>query len=121
MKISHILTAISSKMTRKPGAALVMGLLLGAISAQAEPPVADVGGPYINVEVGIPFTFDGSGSYDPDPDGSIDQYNWNFGDFTLGEGEMPSHTYLDVRQFTDDPHQGTTRSDVYEITATGRG
>jgi PKD repeat protein len=58
-----------------------------------QPPVADANGPYTG-EVGVPLTFDGTGS--TDPDGSIVQYDWDFGDGTLvsDAGPTPSHTYV---------------------------
>ncbi|HIC91618.1 MAG TPA: PKD domain-containing protein, partial [Syntrophaceae bacterium] len=53
-------------------------------------PVADPNGPYTGTE-GIPVTFDGSGSYDPD--GSIASYEWYFGDGNISTGVNPTHTY----------------------------
>jgi len=63
--------------------------LIGDISV---PPVADTGGPYRG-RIGVAVNFDGSGS--SDPDGTIDQYDWAFGDgfIALDAGPTPSHTY----------------------------
>jgi len=54
------------------------------------PPVADPNGPYSG-NVGAPVTFDGSGS--SDPDGTVADYRWEFGDGSTGVGEMPAYTY----------------------------
>ena len=43
------------------------------------------------VQSGIPATFDGSKSYDPD--GFIVDYLWNFGDGQYGYGNIVSHSY----------------------------
>ncbi|MDH3974847.1 MAG: PKD domain-containing protein [Deltaproteobacteria bacterium] len=55
-----------------------------------QPPIADPNGPYTGTS-GVPVSFDGSGSIDPD--GAIVSYDWDFGDGTAGTGMMPSHTY----------------------------
>ncbi len=39
----------------------------------------------------LTVTFDGSGSYDPD--GQIVTYNWDFGDGTVGVGQIVQHVY----------------------------
>ena len=60
-----------------------------------QPPVADPNGPYTGT-AGIPLSFDGSES--TDPDGTIAFYDWDFGDGTvlLDAGPTPSHTYAAV-------------------------
>ncbi len=54
------------------------------------PPVADAGNSY-NGTVGDSISFDGSGSYDPD--GTIVNYTWDFGDDETGSGRVSSHSY----------------------------
>jgi PKD repeat protein len=80
-------------------------------------PTADAGDPVIG-QPDTPVTFDGSGS--EDPDGTIEQYNWDFGDRTLGEddgGAMPTHTYERSGNYTvtltvTDNH-GTTSAETF--------
>ena len=57
-----------------------------------QPPVADPNGPYTGTE-GVPVSFDGTGSLDPD--GIIVAYDWDFGDGTvvLDAGPTPTHSY----------------------------
>jgi hypothetical protein len=54
------------------------------------PPTADADGPYTGF-VDEAVSFDGSGS--SDPEGSIDSYDWIFGDGGTGTGQNPTHTY----------------------------
>jgi len=54
------------------------------------PPTADADGPYIGVAA-MPVPFDGSGS--SDPDGTINNFAWAFGDGNTGNGIMPDNTY----------------------------
>lgn len=63
------------------------------------PPVADAGGPY-SIEVGRSLLLDGSAS--ADADGSIVQYDWDYGDGINeeGVGPDPSHTYTSTGTFT---------------------
>ena len=62
-----------------------------------QPPVSDPSGPYEGTE-GVPITFDGSGSYDPD--GSIVSYEWDFGDGNNGTGVSPNNTYTQNGTYT---------------------
>lgn len=64
-----------------------------------QPPSADAGGPVTGV-AGVPVTFDGRGSSDPD-DG-ITQYDWDYGDDSsdIDAGPTPSHTYEEAGIYT---------------------
>lgn len=68
-------------------------------------PVADAGGSiffgYVSYN-DYDVTFDGSGSYDTDPDGSgyIVSYEWDFGDGSTDTGVNPTHTYDDSGIYT---------------------
>lgn len=61
------------------------------------PPVADPNGPYTGI-VGVPVSFDGSGS--TDPDSTIVAYDWDFGDGNTGTGIIPSHVYAAAGLYT---------------------
>jgi DNA/RNA endonuclease G (NUC1) len=70
-------------------------------------PVASIGGPYAGLE-GHPIRFDGSASFDPDPDDVL-TFVWDFGDGATGTGATPSHTYrnngvYDARLIVADQH-----------------
>jgi chitodextrinase len=54
------------------------------------PPTTDAGGPYSGTMSDV-ISFDGSGS--SDSDGTIVQYDWNFGDGNTASGINPTHTY----------------------------
>jgi hypothetical protein len=89
----RLMMQISSTDLGQPGFDSVYGF--GLVNAAAatlanEPPVADPGGPYTGV-VGQAVQFDGTGS--ADPDGSIVDYLWSFGDGGLALGPTPTHTY----------------------------
>jgi ABC-type branched-subunit amino acid transport system substrate-binding protein/PKD repeat protein len=61
------------------------------------PPVAVINGPYSGEEDSeISFTSSGSN----DPDGSIVEYSWDFGDGQTGTGADPSHMYSDPDTYT---------------------
>jgi mono/diheme cytochrome c family protein len=55
-------------------------------------PIADAGGPYEGEAGTTLIQFDGSGSTDSDGDPLT--YAWDFGDGTVGDGAMPTHTYI---------------------------
>jgi PKD repeat protein len=62
-----------------------------------DPPTADPDGPY-TATAGVAVTFDGTGS--TDGDGTIDSYQWDFGDTATGAGVSPSHVYADAGEYT---------------------
>jgi PKD repeat protein len=70
--------------------------LLDPVTAN-QSPIANPGGPY-SATVGVPVTFNGSGS--TDPDGSIASYAWTFGNGSTGSGVSPSNTYTSAGSFT---------------------
>ncbi|HYR51881.1 MAG TPA: PKD domain-containing protein [Candidatus Dormibacteraeota bacterium] len=60
-------------------------------------PVANPGGPYTGI-AGIPVTFNGTMSSDPDGDPLA--YAWDFGDGGTGNGMTPGHAYASQGTFT---------------------
>jgi len=85
------------------------------------PPVANAGGPY-SAEEEQDITFDGSGSYDPDQDGYISRYEWDFGDGSTGSGVSPVHAYSTAGTYNvtltvwDDKNATGTDTSTAEIT-----
>ena len=83
------------------------------------PPTANAG-PDQTVQEGDTVYFDGSSSYDPD--GTIMDYSWTFGDGNSGTGSAPTHIYGDngvfivVLTVTDD--SGEIGTDVMSVTVT---
>jgi PKD repeat protein len=65
---------------------------LAIVTTANAPPLCDAGGPYLG-RAGLAIPFDGSGSHDPD--GTITQYAWEFGDGATGQGVAPLHVYAD--------------------------
>ena len=59
-------------------------------------PVCDTGGPY-SCLIGRTFMMDGRGSHDPD--GTIVEYAWDFGDGASGGGPVVSHAYAATGDF----------------------
>jgi PKD repeat protein len=53
---------------------------------------AEAGAPYFGL-IFEDITFDGSDSYDPDSDGSIVSWHWDFGDGDEAYGEIVTHNY----------------------------
>jgi Tol biopolymer transport system component len=62
------------------------------VVSYTEIPVADANGPYTGFE-GSPIPFYGTESYDPD--GTIVNYEWDFGDGETATGATPTHAYGD--------------------------
>ncbi|MBC7317961.1 PKD domain-containing protein [Candidatus Bipolaricaulota bacterium] len=67
------------------------------VDVRSQPPVARFYvTPGLQVQEDTTVTFDASESFDPDPDGEIVGYYWNFGDNTgLGVGMVVHHEYKD--------------------------
>jgi PKD repeat protein len=63
-----------------------------------EPPVAEFSYSPTAGKAPLQVNFDASGS--SDPDGSIIQYSWNFGDGGIGSGKVVSHVYTKGGTFT---------------------
>src|SRR5258705_692245 len=62
----------------------------GVIPPPNRAPVSNAGGPYTGT-VGVPVTFNGSASTDPDGDPLT--YAWEFGDGSSAVGSAPEHAY----------------------------
>jgi hypothetical protein len=81
------------------------------------PPIAVIAGPS-TATTGQIVTFDGSGS--TDPDGTITNFSWSFGDGTSGAGAIVTHTYTTVNTFvvtlTVTDNSGKTNSTTHSIT-----
>jgi len=89
------------------------------VTAINPPPVAVAGGPYSG-GAGLPITFDGSGSSDPDGDNMT--FTWDFGDGQTQNGAIVSHTYaiasgyLATLTVTDDGSPNLSSSDIAAVT-----
>ena len=103
---------------------IVLALLMLApfiirpVSAQNDPPVAEAGWD-MTVDEGSLAYFDGSGSYDPD--GTIESYEWDFGDASPKEyGITVSHIYADNGVYTVElvvtDNDGLTGADTCTVT-----
>jgi endoglucanase len=75
----------------------INGVPVGGGSGGNQAPVAKANGPYSG-KVGQAVAFSSLGSNDPD--GSITQYDWRFGDGTGSTTASPSHTYTAAGSYT---------------------
>jgi serine protease len=86
------------------------------VSALNQPPTANAGPDQIANE-GDTVSFDGSGSSD---EGTIDSYEWDFGDGTTGSGVTATHVYADDSEYTViltvTDNNGATGTDVATVT-----
>lgn len=89
--------------TRRSTIAGILGILMVAAAACTPPP--DNEGPFATFVPDVSFgppaltvNFDASSS--GDPDGTVVQYSWDFGDFTTGAEETVSRTFTTGGQFT---------------------
>ena len=64
-------------------------------------PIADTsaGEPYRGFP-GEEIMFDGSNSYDPNEEGWIKSWHWDFGDGTNSSGEIVTHVYSNLGTYT---------------------
>ena len=67
------------------------------VTTNAQPPVANAGGPYAGT-VNVAINFNGAASRDPD--GSVVSYLWNFGDGTTASGVTAVHAYTAAGSYT---------------------
>jgi RHS repeat-associated protein len=73
-----------------PGKVIFDNFKAASNSQANQTPLANPGGPYIAVQ-NTSVQLNGSSSYDPD--GTIENYQWNFGDGIIDSGPAPEHTY----------------------------
>ena len=74
--------------------------LSGDDGACNTPPTADANGPYVGT-IGVPVSFDGTGS--SDPENAALTFDWDFGDGSPTEtdaGPTPTHTYATADVYT---------------------
>jgi RHS repeat-associated protein len=84
---NYVLTA---RATDNSGAISTSSAVNITVTTPNQPPVASPGGSYSG-NSGTLIQFNGSGS--SDSDGTITNYQWNFGDGTSGSGLAPLHAY----------------------------
>jgi PKD repeat protein len=84
------------------------------------PPVANASASETSGFVGMYIQFNGSLSYDPDEDGYIESWQWDFGDGEIGEGETTEHIYFEAKNYTVTltvtDNKGATGTDTINVT-----
>lgn len=84
-------------MARLVGILLILGSVSGC-SLVNRPPIATFTASVTAGDIPLTVEFDASASVDPD--GSLVQWQWTFGDGTTGSGAVVSHTYTRAGKFT---------------------
>jgi PKD repeat protein len=88
-------------------------------------PVANVNADVISGDVTLTVNFTGSDSYDPD--GSVVDYSWDFGDGSVSNAANPSHSYTSTGQYTttltvtDDSGETNSASTIITVTDSQAG
>jgi RHS repeat-associated protein len=88
--------AITARATDNAGA-IITSSVVNIVVNTNQLPIADPNGPYSALS-GSQVHFTGSSSMDSD--GTIANYQWNFGDNTSGTGEVVSHAYSSVGSYS---------------------
>jgi DNA/RNA endonuclease G (NUC1) len=91
-----------------------------AIESNTQPPIAAITGPAGAIAEGDAATFDASGSLDPN--GTVANYAWDFGDGSVGSGSSVTHTFVQdgtfqVRLTTTD-NDGLVDTAIFTLTVT---
>ena len=99
---SHSYTSAGSytvtlTVTDNEGATARVATTADITAAGNQPPVANANGPYVT-DVAQAVSFSSAGS--SDPDGSIAQYLWEFGDGQSSSDANPQHSYSSVGDYT---------------------
>jgi arylsulfatase A-like enzyme/chitodextrinase len=79
---------VTLTVTDDEGAPATHAFSLGVLADNTSPTAA-----FTSSCTDLECTFDPSGSFDPDPDGAITGYSWEFGDGETGDGPSPVHPY----------------------------
>jgi DNA/RNA endonuclease G (NUC1) len=69
-----------------------------AVESGTQPPIAAIGGPAGTITEGATFSLSAAGSQDPN--GSITDYTWDFGDGVAGSGVSVTHAYAQDGSYT---------------------
>jgi len=104
--------------TDNEGATDTATVVITVAAAANQAPTADISAVPVNSASLLTMSFDASGS--SDPDGSIVNYDWNFGDGNSGSGMTVSHEYTTAGQYTAlltvTDNDGATDTDAVVIT-----
>ena len=124
---SHTYTSVGNftitlTVTDNQGATASQSTTANITSGGNQPPVANVNGPYSGTPASnIQFSSAGSN----DPDGTISQYSWSFGDGATSNLANPSHSYTSAGSYTveltvtDDQGSSSTQSTSANVTNGG--